>query len=455
MRSRRSAIDRLVLALGVCLSSVFINGSELASHAATVASTRVVARQSPSEHSGSLPAAPEVNSQANAGFSLRFFGTGTGQVDRVTVRIDGEGAPANVSDDFTIELWLKAQRGDNASGPCETGPDAWTRGNIVVDRDVFGPGDFGDFGVSLFGGVIAFGVAVGSNGVSLCGVSSVDDGAWHHVAVTRRAGDGRLQIFVDGRLEASGTGPLGSVAYRRGRATSWPNDPYLVLGAEKHDYDPRSYPSFRGWIDDLRISTTVRYAAAFPRPGTPAAADAATALLFRFDEGPEGPCTGALVDSAPGGQSPGVCSFGGALGGGPRYARDTPFSTADAPARVVSVRRATAQTVAQSPLRFEVAFSAPVEQVDPADFVPTVLSGAFATLQVTEVTGAGALYTVTVQAEGGAGVVRLDLPTSATVVDQGGRPVVGLPFTDGETYLIPSVRVFLPSTLMSRASLPG
>ncbi|MCS6801865.1 MAG: LamG domain-containing protein [Chloroflexota bacterium] len=402
----------------------------------------------PAERRGGEPGQLPAAVQPASGYALRFFGSGRDGVDRVTVRIDGAGNPANVGGDFTLEFWLKALPGENRSGPCRTGADAWTNGNIIVDRDIFGPGDDGDYGISLFGGVIAFGVAVGSAGASLCGTTRVDDGAWHHVAVTRRRADGRLQLFVDGRLDASVMGPSGSVAYRSGRASSWPNDPYLVLGAEKHDYDPAAYPSFRGWLDELRLSTVVRYAAPFTPPAAPFAPDASTALLFHFDEGPEGPCTGTVVDSAPGGRSAGVCAFGGLSGGGPRYVRDTPFQPANEPPRVVSITRADPNPAAGGSLRFRVLFSAPVEQVDPADFALTVLSGGFASLSVAEVAGADAAYTVTALVGAGAGLVRLDVPASATIVDGAGRPLAGLPFTAGEAYLLPRDRQFAPLALL-------
>lgn len=418
---------------------------------ATERPARLVGERQHATRGTSEPPGQQAASQPAAGFSLRFFGTGSDGVDRVTIRIDG-GSPANVGGDFTLEFWMKALPGENASGPCRTGVDAWTGGNIIIDRDVFGPGDSGDYGISLFGGVIAFGVAVGSTGASLCGVTRVDDGAWHHIAVTRRATDGRLQLFVDGRLDASVAGPRGSVAYRNGRASSWPNDPYLVLGAEKHDYDSARYPSYRGWLDELRISTTVRYGGPFPPPSAPFVPDASTALLFHFDEGPEGPCTDAVIDSAPGGNSPGLCAFGGR--GGPRYDRDTPLTDASAPPRVLSITRDTPHVAAGSPVRFRVAFSAPVEQVDEADFVPTVLTGSFASVQVSDVVGAGSTYTVTVLVGAGAGLVRLDIPVSATIVDAAGRSLAGLPFTSGESYLVPRDRQFTPVALL-RGALPG
>jgi hypothetical protein len=262
--------------------------------------------------------------------SLRFFGNGVAapQQDRVTIALDAPARPVDVgAGDFTIELWLKSAAG-NASGACVSGGDGWIDGNIVLDRDVFGSGDAGDFGLSLFGagGRLAFGVDAGGSGTTICGASDVADGAWHHVALTRRASDGQLRLFVDGQLDASGAGPSGDVSYRDGRATAYPSsDPFLVLGAEKHDAGA-AYPSFHGWIDELRVSTAVRYAAAFAPPAAPFAADAATAALYHFDAAP-GACTGVVADaaSAAGGPSPGTCAHGGSPAG-PFYSSDSPFA---------------------------------------------------------------------------------------------------------------------------------
>ena len=44
------------------------------------------------------------------------------------------------------------------------------------------------------------------------------------------------------------------------------SDPFLVIGAEKHDAGSL-YPSYRGWIDEVRLSTVRRYTGSgFTRP---------------------------------------------------------------------------------------------------------------------------------------------------------------------------------------------
>ncbi len=258
-------------------------------------------------------------------YSLRFYGNGQGDIDRVKFRLDGPSRPIDVGADFTIEFWLKALPGENSATRCDAGESGWIYGNIILDRDVYGPGDYGDYGISLYSGRIAFGVSRGSQGATLCGNRPVDDGNWHHIAVTRQSSSGAMAIFVDGQLDVQGTGPTGDISYRNGRRTSYPNsDPFLVLGAEKHDAGP-DYPSFSGWIDDLRISRIVRYNSDFTPLAMPFVQDSATVALYHFDEGPVGPCTGSIRDFSRFGVSEGICRYGGSPAG-PEYSTDTPFS---------------------------------------------------------------------------------------------------------------------------------
>ena len=190
------------------------------------------------------------------GASLRFRGNGSNDIDRV--KILAESKPVNVGSNFTIEFWMKATLAENPSGPISPGGDNWINGNIIVDRDIFGSPDYGDFGISMANGRIAFGANDGSTGYTIYGSSNVADGAWHHIAAVRQT-SGTLRVFVDGRLDASSaSGPTGNLQYRNGRSLSepqWTNEPFIVIAAEKHDYDPSSYPSFSGWIDELRISS--------------------------------------------------------------------------------------------------------------------------------------------------------------------------------------------------------
>lgn len=224
--------------------------------------------------------------------------------------------PVNVgASDFTLEFWLRFAPGQNGSAACSEGEDTWIYGNIIFDRDIFGTPDYGDFGVSLAGGRIAFGVHNGTSGLTVCSASTLSPNVWHHVAVARRT-TGEMRIFVNGTLERTATGPAGNISYRPGRVASYPNDPYLVIGAEKHDYDPATYPSFSGWVDEVRLSNVVRYTASFSPPTAPFAPDANTVALYHLDEG-----SGTVVldtSGAGGGPSHGERRVGGP-NGGPLY----------------------------------------------------------------------------------------------------------------------------------------
>ncbi len=247
-------------------------------------------------------------------YALRFYGNGTGDIDRVKIPVvqNNTSLPMNIgATDFTIEFWMRFVPNENQSGACVEGNDTWINGNIIFDRDIFGTPDYGDFGISLYGGKIAFGVHNGSTGYSICGNTLLSANTWHHIAVTRTT-TGVMRIFVNGNLDRSyANGPTGNISYRPGRSITgnYVNEPYLVIGAEKHDYDPNNYPSFSGWIDEVRISKVVRYSSNFTPPNAPFTGDSNTVGLYHFDEG-----SGTiLTDSsgATGGPSHGILNFGG------------------------------------------------------------------------------------------------------------------------------------------------
>ena len=238
--------------------------------------------------------------------ALRFYGTGTGQQDRVRIRIDDTtagpdmSAPCDVgAGSFTVEFWLRGLLADNTAsssgGDIEMASGTWIDGNIVVDRDIWGDSD-ADWGISLAGGYVRFGTGRGDEPVgrdtenTIEGNTSVLNGAWHHVAVVRNVSNGVKYIYVDG-VEDFRSSPGAS-----DDDISFPNDgvanpvtpwnPYIVLGAEKHDAGS-SYPSFKGYFDELRVWNVARasndIAASFrqvlrpPQPNLVA--------YYRFEEG--------------------------------------------------------------------------------------------------------------------------------------------------------------------------
>lgn len=266
---------------------------------------------------------------SDGNFALFFGGTGRDDIDRVKIPVDPP-TPADIgATDMTIELWLRAEPGDNpaAAAPCGE-RDAWINGHVVIDRDRFYQGR--KFGLSIAGGVLVFGLTGdGENSDdapfgSLCGKTAIDDGQWHHVAVTRSAGSGEIALYVDGERDGVTAGPTGDVSYPDGAVPlsecdggrpCTRSDPFLVIGAEKHDADP-NYPSFRGTVDEVRLSTEIRYTGPFDPPGrfTP---DAATAALYHFDEG-----AGTVAASDPSSAADGELRVGGE-GPGPAWVAST------------------------------------------------------------------------------------------------------------------------------------
>lgn len=286
---------------------------------------------------GLLPAIAILAGSAGAATSLRFHGNGVDLIDRVRIRIDDldpgiGGPPADIgATDLTIEFWLRALPGSNPAPVQSCGFNInWIYGHIVFDRDRYNQDR--KFGLSLVGGRPVFGISgQGTGDFTLCGPTDLRNGQWHHLAVERRRNDGHLWLYVDGALQADVDGPDGDVSYPDdgipGNYCGGPcieSDPFIVLGAEKHDAGAE-YPSFDGWLDELRLSTALRYAGNFTPPAMPFAPDAATAALYHFDEG-----AGDLVNdssTAPGGPSPGERRFGGSPAG-PEWSLLTPFPTA-------------------------------------------------------------------------------------------------------------------------------
>jgi hypothetical protein len=273
--------------------------------------------------------------QQTAGNALRFWGNGVDDIDRVKIRIDDPnnseaGPPADIgATDFTIEFWMRALRAENSAGATTCGDGvAWINGNIIIDRDRYNQGR--KFGLSLANGQLVWGVSGAAGDFTICGTTDVLDGEWHHVAVQRRLADGQMWIFVDGQEEATGQGPMGDISYPDdgvpGDFCGGPcvnSDPFLVLGAEKHDAGP-AYPAYSGWLDEVRLSTVLRYRDDFTRPTAPFVPDEFTAALYHFDES-DGD---TVLDSsgAQGGPSHGTLRFGGNPAGPLRLPFDLPFN---------------------------------------------------------------------------------------------------------------------------------
>ncbi len=99
---------------------------------------------------------------------------------------------------FSIVFWVQT----SATG----GTPNWYSGKGLVDGEEGGTTD--DFGVSLVGSKVGFGV--GNPDTTLTSSRSINNGAWHQVAVTRDSGSGAMTVYIDGVLDNSVTGPVGA-----------------------------------------------------------------------------------------------------------------------------------------------------------------------------------------------------------------------------------------------------
>ena len=105
--------------------------------------------------------------------------------------------PASVTNDFSVACWVKT----TATG----GTGQWYNGKAIVDAEVAGAAS--DWGIALLGNKAAFGV--GNADKTISSTTAINDGNWHHIAVTRANSSGAMRLYVDGMLEASDTGPSG------------------------------------------------------------------------------------------------------------------------------------------------------------------------------------------------------------------------------------------------------
>ncbi|MDO7850258.1 M36 family metallopeptidase [Hymenobacter convexus] len=182
--------------------------------------------------------------------------------------------PLLVSNDFTIETWV------NTTQTGGTGTQ-WWQGAGLVDGEVGGATN--DLGLTLLGSKAAFGLGnAGSADYTIISSVNINDGRWHHLAATRQGAT--LQLYVDGVLDASGTGA----------GTGTRNSPTLRLGAIQSG----AGGYFSGRLDELRVYSAVLTQANIraDMQSTASAVPASLTAYFNFDQGtPGGTNTGQNI----------------------------------------------------------------------------------------------------------------------------------------------------------------
>jgi hypothetical protein len=99
--------------------------------------------------------------------------------------------PKAISDDFTLELWIQtAQNGTTGAN--------WYNGTGILDA---AGASQNEFGISLSGSKITFGA--GGQNSTITSKTSINDGTWNHVAVSRTKSSGLIKLYINGILEDS------------------------------------------------------------------------------------------------------------------------------------------------------------------------------------------------------------------------------------------------------------
>ncbi|MEO5914785.1 MAG: LamG-like jellyroll fold domain-containing protein [Luteolibacter sp.] len=191
----------------------------------------------PTDPPGNLMAQFKLDGSAWDSSGRGLHGTVSGGVTYTTGRVDSQAAtfngtdasiefPAPVDTNFTLACWVKTA--------ATAGTGQWYQGMGIIDGEV--PGVAKDFGLALVGNKAAFGV--GNPDITITSNVAINDNVWHHVLATLDTGTGAMRLYVDGALQASGTGPTG--------ARTAPSKLYLgsIGGVTRF---------FNGSLDEVRI----------------------------------------------------------------------------------------------------------------------------------------------------------------------------------------------------------
>lgn len=207
--------------------------------------------------------------------SLRIVHRGVecAPTDRHVLRFDGDGDEVafprsfgDVGRRFTFEAWVKPTTDDYAH---DVGGHVFEHRADNRDFTMM----FARFGEPRFGFIMYSDTSGGPVSVQAATTSALD--TWHHVATV--FDDGAMRVYVDGRLEGTGTLP-GEI--------DW--NPATLRGhfAGRDGADARpDRGAFIGEIDEIRISRSARYTGATLTVPEHFALDADTVALWDFDEG--------------------------------------------------------------------------------------------------------------------------------------------------------------------------
>jgi hypothetical protein len=106
--------------------------------------------------------------------------------------------PKSISGTFSISMWVATSDTGTAG--------QWYAGKGLVDA--YTAANAADWGTALNAGKFSFGI--GNPDTTLTSTTAINDGNWHQVVATRNTTTGAMQIYIDGVLNTSVTGPTGT-----------------------------------------------------------------------------------------------------------------------------------------------------------------------------------------------------------------------------------------------------
>ncbi len=159
----------------------------------------------------------------------------------------------NFSGDFTIEMWV------------------WVTSHTPQFSNILEKQD-NEYSLYITSdGKINGAIGTNTQFVDVTSTDTLQIGIWYHLAMVYNSKNGLLRLFKDGKpLGATTVSPIEPVL---------PTTKDLIIGGAT-----ASAAVFNGYIDDVRLSRSVRYTVDFdPKPPLPA--DTNTIALYHFDEG--------------------------------------------------------------------------------------------------------------------------------------------------------------------------
>ncbi len=142
--------------------------------------------------------------------------------------------PAVVTTDFTVSFFVKTTQNYTTDGDFYMGCSLLNGEESGMDPN--------DWGITYLANKIAFGAGYTGGTSTFKSISTVNDGQWRHVCCTRNSSTGTMNIYIDGVLETTGSGPTGS--------RTAPS--VLHIGDTKW-----SGATFNGQIDNMKIYNQV------------------------------------------------------------------------------------------------------------------------------------------------------------------------------------------------------